>query len=493
MSNKENKDFDKYIKSILSAKEEIPAGLEWENMDIELPSPKEKAPNKKWIISGLLLLLAFLAGGSFYFLKTSDIKNNISTEKLHSESEGSKSNNSFSKKKSAEQSQNKNKNEINFNSIEKKDIINEKDKSKMVKNKEITKETISFSSKETEKVNSNENSFKNSLLQKSSKNKSESLGETNNLTSNGAVQSKPSISEPSISTKDYSTKPSSSFEDFKTFKSFSENLEEGQNDKSGQSQLTISGNLMNRRIFSKLEFLHPIPIEFVSNNIEEKKIQAKAIKLPSKNSQIVRKTLFLKSGINLLNLKYSDSSVVQNKIGAKPGLSFELGFNRSIAKKYYGVFSIGYHEAHTAFTHSRKTKQTLNFKTEKRENHIEHIYHNNYSKLLQATLGLGRKTRITNLLSLKTQIGISTGMLMSIEGQSLDDEEALIQLETLKPNSYINLSLQTAIGLNYQIGQRYGIEAIYHFNPSLNNHHFIDSSIQLKGMQQFMIGIHYKM
>jgi len=42
MEERGNEKFDGYVKKLFSEEERVPAGLEWEEMDIELPEQKKK-------------------------------------------------------------------------------------------------------------------------------------------------------------------------------------------------------------------------------------------------------------------------------------------------------------------------------------------------------------------------------------------------------------------------------------------------------------------
>ena len=64
--NNDNNNFEDFVKKMASIEPKVPSGLEWENMDIEIPKKKQGRSLLLFLLITLLLIISFLSGYWFY-------------------------------------------------------------------------------------------------------------------------------------------------------------------------------------------------------------------------------------------------------------------------------------------------------------------------------------------------------------------------------------------------------------------------------------------
>ena len=400
----ENSDFDKYIRSHTEKDLTPPMDLNWENMNIPLPSEKKKDRAIYFYFIGLLILV----GGLYLF------SNQYSTTQDDIVEQGLMPENNIS--------------------LESKTSVNkelEAEKQYNSENIENEKESI---------VNLNSNTSKEFLIQKTKKNSSS--------ISQNRMATQQNISKKNIESQFVPTNQSAlSKASFN--KMIKKDLTKDAIDieKITQPKNKLSQPLaINSIVFTFLPFTNEtqyvdIPLRW----------ETKDFKRESLNNGL---TLQLGYGLNTFQSNFNPSSqteLLQSAEDIAYGHAVNLKLKYHFKHKIYASLGFTYQKLHNTFSYREDLGVVNNLVDFTKVHRTKVIYHNNYFENISINIGVGKAFLLTKYLGFDIALQLNPTLGLSSEGRTLNDELQVVYIENFQPSKKLFLSAGTSIDVFYKV------------------------------------------
>lgn len=469
--------FDDYIKGLFDKTPKVPAELNWEEMDFDLPDAKEQKtkPNRKKYLGLLLLLLVAIV--VVYF--SIDKEKNAENQDPKQMTEQATDSETVSKIPQLSTEDNT-KNTSAINDLQK---------------GEKTPSSTFIDDKAT--LNSNT---------RTAKPKKRKASKSNNL----EKKTPPSIANdsfPAIATDNNSQlNPINTKDDF--LSDFPKNntaqiLTQTNNNVSYKSVESSSSSPITQT--QSLEESIPLSIEALSTiSINNLPINDEVELLPSpalsemnyedKTSNFRLGEVFVGYGLNNFNLKTEDSNILKNKVNRAIGNSMRVGARLRLNDNWQTNIQLKHDRYHSTFEHIRALDTTYRSDGNRlyRVYKYENTFQNNYTNTLGLQLGVERKWQVAKRLQLYAGIGFTPTYAFSVNGKTTADTVVDKLIFDNQINKF-SVSGSASAGVIIPINQSINIEAAYQYNRFLLNDIFINNGIQANQQNTASLMISYRL
>ncbi len=420
---------DEQFKSLLNQEQRVPAGFEWENMDISFPQKKDRRRGLiLWFFSGLFILsaVAVLTINSFDSNKTSEnIQSAQATEKTANENKMPSP------------------------------VSNETSLSK----KEVEK-AVSPNSSKTIKAKQPLKSIKEKTIQQSKntpvkieKDIYTSAFKTSSANSNGLTREK-------VESKD-------------SYPAFS-------------SSAPLETKIAKHLRLNPLSYLGTIgQIELPSRPLII--IQKPSLfKLPEINESCKTTRVFVSSGVNSIRLNRNAEISDIGTVSESYGMSNQLGIQQAIGKGLFVSASVNYELVHSIFQSRRFINSELNFAGSSQIHRYEVTYHNNYAHLVGLELSLGKNFNLYKNLGLSLAPFVGANKVVSNSGKIGSNDEVLL-LENVEFDQKLSFNSGLNLNVNYQMNNRWNVGLSYGYQIQLTQQPWLSTKENLSGINRMQI------
>lgn len=423
--------FDKYIRKHTQNDLPVPDGLDWENMNFQLPEKKKKDRKVLWF-----LFLGMMIGGLFIgllFYPTSSIKENSLSIDTQQEAKDVTVTKKESKKLSNQESsenttkptiENSQANSNEFNPFDAKP----KQVKKVIDAKNITSSTI-----------------------KSSKNTSNSF-----LTSNHGIKNQ--IDKKVFDVKRINEKTNAEI-------SFNENilsdLIETNKIDTLKLEIMVSEKVKESQLDQLIKTLSKPNqiaslIHFVS--IENNRIYNLPIinMVEAKNSVSNKFSMYVASGYNYSMSDYHQgvqAPLMSEAISAGHGYRFTVGSNYYLNNKFFFSSGLTFQKLKTYFKYNEDLGTEYSVQLSSEVHRVRHICHNNETDYAGVKFGIGKDFDFSPRFGGQVNLSILSEYQLRSDGRLINENETVFRMEDFKTFDRLNYSIETGLGIYWRWNQ----------------------------------------
>ncbi len=464
--------FDDYIKGLFDKEPKVPAELNWEEMEFDLPEPEKQSdkPDRKKYLGLLLLLLIAVAVVYFSIEKEKIAKHQapIETVEQFTENKPKSNANQHTTSNHIQAAPTSNDSQKGIELSDEKIISNPTIRTIKSKNKAVSKPKSAQEKTSSSAIN---NSLPVIISDKINQlniinSKDDVLGVFSNTnTSQIAIQTNNNTSYKSAES------PSSSPID---------------ETKTPQKSIQLS-----------IENLSTIPINILPVNNKIELISSPALsKMDDENneSKIHLEEVFVGYGLNNFNAKVEESNILKDKVTEAVGNSMSAGARFYLNDNWRANIQLKYDRYHSTFEHIRALDTLYRDDGNRlfRVYRYEETFHNNYTNTLGLQFGVERKWQVTERLQLYAGIGFIPTYAFSVNGKTTADtvvDKLVFDNQTDK----FSVSGSASAGLIIPINKSINIEAAYQYNRFFLNDIFINNGIQANQQNTISLMISYRL
>jgi len=506
---KERDEFDDYIKGLFSKDPVVPAELEWEAMDIEIP--KATKPNRKfWSI--LLLLLLFASTSIIFLTKKRETKKQNNevvtideeTNKIITNSNNKQNENRTLTSNKAEEintlNTNTKINEAKLADLENIELETQLTLAKPKKDVNLQKQDETFKEIKTVNAVTNEKNYVNNFEPKADKKTTKTNEVIISQLKNEPIAEKLPLNDFSQNQPikiDTKQKVDITSSEIVTYKNNNTNLNNslGSIAKNEFKETTTSPNtkalVVKQNVLSQINVLPLISANNLSADNESIEL-TKFRKFSNKNTPKNKIAFVLSYGYNTFNLKIEETNVLKDKLNNVFGNSFKTGIKINLNKNWKTNVLLSFNQFHSTFEHTRDLEtvfDTDNFLKIKRK---EITYHNNYTNTLGLEVGVERNLYTIDRFHLLAGVALTPTYALSATGKTTNNT----LVEKLVYDSKfgkISMGGSINIGAVYSVNKSISLEAAYQFNKLFINEIFINNNITTNQFNIFTLGISYRL
>ena len=195
-------------------------------------------------------------------------------------------------------------------------------------------------------------------------------------------------------------------------------------------------------------------------------------------------------GYNNFNLTIDETNVLKDKINNVFGNSFRTGIRFDVDDHWKANLMVSYDRYHSTFEHTRELDPIINAQIGLRTNRKEVTFHNNYTNTIGLQVGLDRRIRLTNQLSLYLGFGVVPTYILSATGKTTDD--VLVSSLEEKVGKF---SVGAAFngGILLPITRAINLELNCQFNQFFLNEIFINNGVQTDQQSSFSLRLSHRL
>lgn len=444
MKNDKNKNFDNYVKKILTKDPVVPSGMDWDMMDIEIPRNRNRRKPIYFILGSILLGIVFFAGYLFranYEKEGKDTYENSVQFVIQNESNNHDPKRDILISTEVRNDKDVNQDYLDLASAEMENSIQQESRDDVLQN-EIPTENISLGIRDV--------FYKDQFFNDDTKNSA--VGQVVKNVSKMSDHNEPKFLR----------------------------------DEKLDLSINKEGSINKKRSAQTVPMSR---IVLAADYIRE--INSPALEyFESHHDDVLNQEIGLRIGSNLVALDIPNQSSVDGKLSSFLGASLNLFYYKNLSERFTLSAAVEYNEMHTVFQHNFEVERFYNFASGTQTIRHRNIYKNNFARTLGLSSGIGYRISLISDLELIANISVSASRLLTQEGLTLD-EDRVVDMNDLNFDKDIEFGIMPSLDIKYSLNKKCAFRISSSYNKALLNGLDFGEGVKRSSTMQFSTGISY--